>query len=75
MDEKITFAVFWRMKPSEYEPEPEWRPYSMWLADYDIVAGLRNEAIRNPRCAEVVIFERTEHFEEVPGSRFGGAGC
>lgn len=71
MDEQVSYGVFVKMKPGIGGQEQEWRMYSPWFADYDGAMEMRNEAIRNPRFAEIVIFRRHERYEMMPDSRIG----
>lgn len=75
MDERVTFAAFWKMKPSAYDPEPEWRQYSEWLEVSGYAEEVRDRIARNPRCAEAAVFRRIERYEMIDGSVIGGAGC
>ncbi len=70
MEDKISYAVFWKMKPSVYELSPEWRVWERGIRDRQKAVEARDECIRNPRCDSVAIVREvsTMEIEEVfPG--------
>ncbi len=67
---RVTWHVIWKMKPSEYEPDPEWRVWERGIRDRQKAVEARDECIRNPRCDSVAIVREvsTMEIEEVfPG--------
>lgn len=63
-----TYAVFWKLHPSEYEPHPEWVQFSEWVWDPKEVVEILEWVKTNPRCAEAKIIIRSETFKDYGGA-------
>ena len=57
-----SWAVVWKMRPNEYEADPELRFYADNLPSRDEAVELMNECIRNPRCAAVAVVRHVERY-------------
>jgi hypothetical protein len=60
MNERITYAVFYRT-----EPDNGWSCFSGWFYTYEEAKSEARHAKKNPRYVEVRIVERVESFEFV----------
>lgn len=59
-----SFAVFWKLPPSEYAPKPEWVQHSAWHRNgIDAIVELV-QVKQNPRCAAAKIVIRSEIYED-----------
>ena len=61
----ITYAVFWKLYPSEYEPNPEWRQFTRWRENMNDLIPTLNELKNNPRCEVAKIVRRTEIYRDI----------
>ena len=57
---RVSWGVVWKMKPSEYEPEPAVRIYIRDLADRQAARRCLDECRGNPRCAAAAVVRFTE---------------
>jgi hypothetical protein len=67
MKERTTYAVWYKTKAANYDPQPDWRQYNDWAENIGLARAFMDTAKRNPRFEEIKIVKRTETFEEVKG--------
>lgn len=63
-----TYAVFWKIQPSDYEPHPEWVQFNGWFRNLDEAIETLERVRSNPRCAEAKIIIRSETFKDYGGA-------
>lgn len=64
-----SYGVFWKIKPSEYEPDPGWSQFAGWADNPEEAMVILEHVRNNPRCAEAKIVSRSEFYEDYGGSR------
>jgi hypothetical protein len=60
MEDKTTYAVYWRSKNNK-----EWTSFTPWLESYSDAYEVMSILIENPACLEAAVVERTETFDFV----------
>ena len=64
MKPKTTYAVFYKMAPTDYEPSPDWKQYNEWVENLEFARKYLSCAKKNSRFVECKIVERTETFSD-----------
>lgn len=64
---KFTYAVFAKMHPSEYEPQPEWKRFTEWHDCAGDCTNMINVIKKNPRFDAAKIVQRTEIYIDFIG--------
>ena len=67
---KITYAVYWKTFPNQFDPEPVWHQFSCRYEDYNEALNELKMVKQNPRCNVAKIVEITETIEDVPGTEW-----
>lgn len=64
MNERTTYAVFFKAKATNYDPHPQWRQYNDWAESIEYAETFLRIAKKNARFEEIKIVKRTETFED-----------
>lgn len=64
MNERTTYAVFYKGAATDYDPHPQWRQYCDYAESIDFVKTFYRLAKKNTRFEEVKIVKRKETFED-----------
>lgn len=65
MTPKTTYAVFYKMVPTDYEPSPGWKQYSDWAENLEFARKYLSCAKKNSRFTECKIVKRIETFGDI----------
>lgn len=64
MDNRTTYAVFYKTVATDYEPRPDWRQFCGWSESLEYTKAYYDLAQKNHRFSECKIVERVETFRD-----------
>lgn len=65
MTPEIRYGTFWRMKPTEYDPNPRWRLFCGWYQERKCAEAECKRVKILPQCGEAKVVKSVTTFEDV----------